>query len=86
MFVIHFDISFVESYISSSFIQFKLLIKVIVDSIYFCNNLNSYLNKDKEYQENELLKELNLPSNLKVDDLSIFEVPQGMKEELLVRV
>ena len=86
MFVIHFDISFVESYISSSFIQFKLLIKVIVDSIYFCDNLNSYLNKDKEYQENELLKELNLPSNLKVDDLSIFEVPQGMKEELLVRV
>ena len=86
MFIIHFDISFVESYISSSFIQFKLLIKVIVDSIYFFNNLNSYLNKDKEYQENELLKELNLPSNLKVDDLSIFEVPQGMKEELLVRV
>ena len=86
MFIIHFDISFVESYISSSFIQFKLLIKVIVDSIYFCDNLNSYLNKDKEYQENELLKELNLPSNLKVDDLSIFEVPQGMKEELLVRV
>lgn len=86
MFIIHFDISFVESYISSSFIQFKLLIKVIVDYIYFCNNLNSYLNKDKEYQENELLKELNLPSNLKVDDLSIFEVPQGMKEELLVRV
>ena len=86
MFIIHFDISFVESYISSSFIQFKLLIKVIVDSIYFCNNWNSYLNKDKEYQENELLKELNLPSNLKVDDLSIFEVPQGMKEELLVRV
>ena len=86
MFIIHFDISFVESYISSSFIQFKLLIKVIVDSIYFCDNLNSYLNKDKEYQENELLKELNLPSNLKVDDLSIFEVLQGMKEELLVRV
>ena len=86
MFIIHFDISFVESYISSSFIQFKLLIKVIVDSIYFCNILNSYLNKDKEYQENELLKELNLPSNLKVDDFSIFEVPQGMKEELLVRV
>ena len=86
MFIIHFDISFVESYISSSFIQFKLLIKVIVDYIYFCNNWNSYLNKDKEYQENELLKELNLPSNLKVDDLSIFEVPQGMKEELLVRV
>lgn len=86
MFSFHFDISFVESYISSSFIQFKLLIKVIVDSIYFCDNLNSYLNKDKEYQENELLKELNLPSNLKVDDLSIFEVPQGMKEELLVRV
>ena len=86
MFIIHFDISFVESYISSSFIQFKLLIKVIVDSIYFCDNLNSYLNKDKEYQENELLKELNLPSNLKVDDLSIFEVPQGMKVELLVRV
>ena len=86
MFIIHFDISFVESCISSSFIQFKLLIKVIVDSIYFCDNLNSYLNKDKEYQENELLKELNLPSNLKVDDLSIFEVPQGMKEELLVRV
>ena len=86
MSIIHFDISFVESYISSSFIQFKLLIKVIVDSIYFCDNLNSYLNKDKEYQENELLKELNLPSNLKVDDLSIFEVPQGMKEELLVRV
>ena len=86
MFSFHFDISFVESYIGSSFIQFKLLIKVIVDSIYFCDNWNSYLNKDKEYQENELLKELDLPSNLKVDDLSIFEVPQGMKEELLVRV
>ena len=32
-----------------------------------------YLNTDKEYQENELLKELHLPSNLKVDDLSIFQ-------------
>ena len=37
----------------------------------------SYINTDKEYEENPLLKNLQIPANLKVEDFSLLAPKEG---------
>lgn len=42
-------------------------------------SLLSYINKEKEYEENPLLKNLEIPANLKVEDFGLLAPKEGCR-------
>ena len=42
-------------------------------------SLVSYINKEKEYEENPLLKNLEIPANLKVEDFELLAPKEGCR-------
>ena len=42
-------------------------------------SLVSYINKEKEYEENPLLKNIEIPANLKVEDFELLAPKEGCR-------